>query len=48
MKITCTCGNEFDITQLEYREPYKRPCPVCKRSFQVWIALVPEKQEFWK
>lgn len=49
MKVNCACGEKFKaINKVEYEKPYKVQCPKCKRSYEVWIVLSPEKKEFWE
>ena len=52
MKINCFCGKEFEFEAYAFpengdKEFIRRPCPNCKRSYDMRVTLVQENQKFW-
>ena len=56
MKIRCNCGNEFPVEIIEtfpltdYKDGgcIRKPCPSCKRSYEMSVRLVQEKANWWE
>lgn len=52
MKINCFCGNDFDFyvhvfPETTDKDYIRRPCPNCKRSYEMRVTLVKENEKFW-
>ena len=54
MKINCICGYELEVLIQEHfpinGEKYdiRRQCTTCKRSYEITVKLVVEKEEWGK
>lgn len=52
MKIKCNCGTEFEWELFSFpqghEEHLRKPCPNCRRSYELTVRLLPENEKFWK
>jgi len=52
LKIQCFCGEDFEFKVYRFPETLdkdyvRRPCPKCKRSYDLKIIQVRENEKFW-